>query len=481
MEKIDKRVAGSLTRFYVVALVVVALLTLGGLFLIRKTISSLNYDGRVVNVAGRQRMLSQRLTKLALVKIGQIPHADSVRYDSLLNAWKNNHNQLSEKKLLVGKETVVWKSAPLDSMFARLNPVFETMYQAFDKIDNPDLAIEDKREELATVLEMEPVFLSKMNEIVFQYDKESYERLKNLERIEWIMDIMTIIVLFAEGLLIFRPVVNETRRAIRMLSQSEEALLKANTELEDKNKLLIEAQNHIATIQEEKYQLQLAEDRIRTGALIEGQEEERKRFARELHDGIGQMLTGLKLHAEKLRQVQFADEKQRNRFDQLVKLIQETIQATRQISYNLMPSVLADFGLNAALRLLCEQTADLSGLKIRYEGSEGKVILNSQTEIGLYRIAQEALNNTVKHAEADNVVIKLEENGNCVNLDIEDDGKGFLIRNLKNQSGSVLIQNGIENMRTRAKLLSGDLALTSDPERGTKLVVTICPEEIQIL
>jgi signal transduction histidine kinase len=481
MEKIDKRVAGSLTRFYVVALVVVALLTLGGLFLIRKTISSLNYDGRVVNVAGRQRMLSQRLTKLALVRTGQIPHADSVRYDSLLNVWKNNHNQLAEKRLLVGKETVVWKSAPLDSMFARLNPVFETMYQAFDKIDNPDLTIEDKRKELATVLEMEPVFLSKMNEIVFQYDKESYERLKNLERIEWIMDIMTIIVLFAEGLLIFRPVVNETRRAIRLLSQSEEALLKANTELEDKNKLLIEAQTHIATIQEEKYQLKLAEDRIRAGALIEGQEEERKRFARELHDGIGQMLTGLKLHAEKLRQVQFADEKQRNRFDQLVKLIQETIQTTRQISYNLMPSVLADFGLNAALKLLCEQTADLSGLKIRYEGSQGNVVLNSQTEIGLYRIAQEALNNTVKHAEADNVVIKLEENGNCVILDIEDDGKGFLIRNLKNQSGSVLMQNGIENMRTRAKLLSGDLALTSDPERGTKLVVTICPEEIQIL
>ena len=83
--------------------------------------------------------------------------------------------------------------------------------------------------------------------------------------------------------------------------------------------------------------------------------------------------------------------------------------------------------------------------------------------------------------QLDNVVIKLEENGNCVILDIEDDGKGFLIRNLKNQSGSVLMQNGIENMRTRAKLLSGDLALTSDPERGTKLVVTICPEEIQIL
>ncbi|REA58848.1 histidine kinase [Dyadobacter luteus] len=476
MEKVDKRVAGSLTRFYVVALFVVAFLTLGGLFLIRKTISSLNYDGRVVNVAGRQRMISQRLTKLSLVKIQDIPYSDSVSFDSLLHVWKKSHVQLAEKRLEVGEETVVWKSVALDAMFAKLDPVFETMYQAFDKINNPQVVIEEKKEQLATVLKMEPLFLSKMNEIVFQYDKESFERLKNLERIEWIMDIMTILVLLAEGLLIFRPVVNETRRAVRKMYESQEALMRANDSLEEKNVQLVEAQEAILKIKEEKYHLRLQEDRIRTAAIIEGQEEERKRFARELHDGIGQMLTGLKLHAEKLRQVQFQDEKQRKRFDQLVSLIQDTIQTTRQISYNLMPSVLADFGLNSALKLLCEQTAESTGLQIRYQSKVSSLPLNSQIEIGLYRIAQEALNNAVKHAAADNITIILEENLNCVILQIQDDGKGFLICNLKSKQGSALSQNGIENMRTRAKLMSGDLEITSDPLKGTLLKISVCPE-----
>ena len=98
MEKVDKRVAGSLTRFYVVALFIVAMLTLGGLFLIRKTIMSLNYDGRVVNVAGRQRMLSQRLTKLAILKIEGIAHKDSADFDSLLTVWKESNRQLASRR-----------------------------------------------------------------------------------------------------------------------------------------------------------------------------------------------------------------------------------------------------------------------------------------------------------------------------------------------------------------------------------------------
>lgn len=312
-----------------------------------------------------------------------------------------------------------------------------------------------------------------MNDIVFQFDKESSARLKNLEKIEWILDCMTIMVLLAEGLLIFRPVVNETRRAIRLLTESERKLLESNNELEYSNQQLKKAQADILRIEEEKYELQLAEDRIRAASLIEGQEEERRRFARELHDGIGQMLTGLKLHAEKLRHVQFADEKQRNRFDQLVKLIQDTIQTTRQISYNLMPSVLEDFGLNAALNLLCEQTSESSGIKVKFEGNRDRFVLSQPMEIGLYRIAQEALNNAIKHASADHVMIKLRQNGNQLALEIEDDGKGFLVGKLKNNKGSFLTQNGIENIRTRTELLNGEMEIESELDGGTRLIIKI--------
>ena len=473
MERLDKSVAGSLTRFYVVALCVVAVLTVSGLFLIRRTINSLNHDSRIVNVAGLQRMLSQRLVKLSVLKVQDVKHRDTVDFSSLLISWKESHEQLANRKLYVDGKIVVWKSASLDKMFRDVQPVFENIYVSFLLISNQEVTIEVKRKALARILDAEPAFLSKMNEIVFQFDKESFERLENLERIEWILDIMTIIVLLAEGLLIFRPVVNTTRRVVRMLTESEEAFKVSNEKLMEANRQLTETQKELIRVEEEKYQMQIAKERIRTAALIEGQEEERKRFALELHDGIGQMLTGLKLHAEKLKQMQFQDEKQRQRFDHLVTMIQDTIQTTRQISYNLMPSVLSDFGLNAALALLCEQTSDLAGTKVSFKGGQERIFMSKTMEIGLYRIAQEGLNNALKHAKSDNIWIKLDQNKNSLTLEIEDDGKGFLIRNLKNDGESFLNQHGIGNIRTRTELLNGVMDIVSKANHGTSLVVKI--------
>ncbi|MCF2494665.1 ATP-binding protein [Dyadobacter chenhuakuii] len=474
MERLDKSVASSLTRFYIVALCVVAMLTISGLFLIRRTINNLNHDSRMVNVAGRQRMLSQRLTKLAILNVGQIKHSDSAQFDSLLTIWKESHENLANKKLPVENGLVTWKSAALDSMFLDLMPVFDSIYTNFSLVNDSKVAASAKAEALNLILDKEPLFLAKMDKIVFQFDKESFQRLENLERIEWILDIMTILVLFAEGLLIFRPVVNTTRRVVRMLTESENALQLSNQKLKEANHQLLEAQNDLLRVEEEKYELQLAEDRIRASALIEGQEEERKRFALELHDGIGQMLTGLKLHAEKLKSVQFHDQKNQKRFEQLVTLIQDIIQTTRQISFNLMPSVLSDFGLSAALRLLCEQTAELSGIKIEFDGdAQKRVEMGRPTEIGLYRIAQEALNNAVKHANADKIKIKLEQNKNRIILEIADDGKGFLISNLKSEDGIFLTRNGMENIRTRTQLLNGEMEIVSEVDSGTQLIVRV--------
>lgn len=474
MERLDKSVASSLTRFYIVALCVVAMLTISGLFLIRRTINNLNHDSRMVNVAGRQRMLSQRLTKLALLNVAQMKHSDSTHFNALLKVWKDSHENLAKRKLPVEDGLVTWKSAALDSMFLDLTPVFESIYLNFSLVNDSTVAALEKVQALNHILEKEPLFLAKMDKIVFQFDKESFQRLENLERIEWILDIMTILVLFAEGILIFRPVVNTTRRVVRMLTESENALQLSNQKLKEANNQLLEAQNELLRVEEEKYALQLAEDRIRASALIEGQEEERKRFALELHDGIGQMLTGLKLHAEKLKSVQFHDEKNQKRFEQLVTLIQDIIQTTRQISFNLMPSVLSDFGLNAALRLLCEQTAEVSGIKIAFEGDAHKrVAMSRPMEIGLYRIAQEALNNAVKHANADKIKIKLEQNKNRIILEITDDGKGFLISNLKSEDGIFLTRNGMENIRTRTQLLNGEMEIISKVDSGTNLIVRV--------
>ncbi|MBE9460790.1 histidine kinase [Dyadobacter subterraneus] len=473
MEKLESQVADRLTRYYIVALTLVAVLTVSGLFLIRRTINNLNHDSRIVNVAGRQRMLSQRLTKLAILQTEKIPTSDSVKIDSLLNIWKVSHEQLLRGRIRMESEFVVLKSDSIKNMYRNLEPVFQTIYTNLLTVINKSVPEGEKKKALRIILTTEPVFLNQMDAIVFQFDRESYGRIRILEQIEWILDILTLIVLLAEGILIFRPVVNTTRRVVRLLAASEDAVRVANKKLKIANSQLIRAQDDLIRSEEEKYQLQLAENRVRAAALIEGQEEERKRFALELHDGIGQMLTGLKLQAEKLKQMQFDDEKYRLRFDKLVALIQDTIQTTRQVSFNLMPSVLSDFGLSAALNLLCKQMEEMSGISVKYYGTSGRLELSKPMETGLYRIAQEALNNAVKHSESDNIKIKLEQNTNQIFLEIEDDGKGFLISNLKNKNGSILTQNGIENIRTRTQLLNGEMKIISNVDTGTRLVINI--------
>jgi signal transduction histidine kinase len=480
MEELDRQVARRLTRFYVMALTVIAVLTLSGLLFIKRTISNHYDDSRVVNVAGRQRMLSQRLTKLALVRITRTPSADKAPFDSLLHTWSQSHTQLQQGMLQMEKTYSVRKSKQLEEMFAKLEPTFQSIYNSFVLIDSPTATPEQKQTALQIILRDEATFLDQMNRIVFQFDEESFYRVTQLERVEWILTVATLLTILLEALLVFRPVVNHTKEVIHRLTQSDESLRLANKHLEVANLDLEAANNQLKITQqklvratEEKYQLKMAEETVRSAALLEGQEEERRRFARELHDGIGQMLTGLKLHAEKLKMGPFAEEKQKQRFFELCDLIYDTIQSTRQISHNLMPSVLGDFGLEATLQLLAEQTARSSGIEVVFEGSDTANNLSAAQEIGLYRIAQEAINNAIKHANAQTIQLRLTQEGRKITLLVEDDGKGFVVKTVHKDELRPPSIKGIENMRTRARLLNGDITIISKLKKGTKVMVQL--------
>ena len=487
MKQLDQQVARRLTRFYVIALTVIAVLSLSGLLFIRQTLSNHYDDSRVVNVAGLQRMLSQRLTKLALLRIEGIATADTVPFDSLLRAWGKSHVQLQTGMLRMEKAYTVRKSPQLERMFTQIEPVFQSIYKSFSRINNPKTTPADQKVALATVLRDEVPFLEQMNAIVFQFDTESFGRVKQLERIEWFLAVATLLTLLLEGLFVFRPVVAHTKNVIRRLARSEKSLQQANSRLEITNRevrvtnenlmftnqKLRETQQELVQATAEKYQFQLAEDNIRSAALLEGQEEERRRFARELHDGIGQMLTGVKLHAEKLKAVSFADEKQRQRFAELCDLIADIIQTTRQVSYNLMPSTLNDFGLGPTLRLLAEQTTRSASLPVVFDGPGEAARLSPAMEIGLYRIAQEALHNAVKYAAAKTIRIGLQQDSTKLMLSVTDDGKGFTLKPNPRKAKSVSIVNGLDNMKTRARLLNGELTITSKPGKGTTVQVSV--------
>jgi PAS domain S-box-containing protein len=210
-----------------------------------------------------------------------------------------------------------------------------------------------------------------------------------------------------------------------------------------------------------------------SGARVKAQEDERRRIAREIHDSLGQMLTAIKFNVEILEDAaNLQADEDRRRITEIKSLLDNAMAEAREISYNLMPSVLVDFGLVPAIQFLGEQFSKKSHLNVHVHVSGVESRLDPSIEVGLYRIAQEALTNITKHAEASTVNIQLLGDSKSIRLSIEDDGKGFLINRLeprKEQRHGM----GLVSMRERAASFNGLLMLESRPGKGTEIIVEI--------
>lgn len=468
MKNLDSQVAQRLTRYYIAALTAVGLLSLSGQILVQYSFSKQLDDSRVINIAGRQRMLSQRLTKQALLFMSKQSNTTEGLSDfgERLEIWRQCHEGLRNGQLVFGKSVVVpQNSAKLDTMFRQIEPSFRALYAGFGQIEQAINGIQGTNHVvISSILKHEQGFLNQMDAIVFQYDTETKQRVDQVRNIDFMITVITFVVLLLEGLFVFRPIVEHTQGVIWRLMKSE-------TDLQQSNESLKSTQETLLKTTEEKYQLQLAEETIRTGALLEGQERERGRLSREIHDGIGQMLTALKLHTEKLGSTGFATEKQQKNYEELRRLVIETIEATRSVSFNLMPSVLSDFGVEAAIRLLAEQTMKSSGIPVRFDLKIPSLRFSEPIEIGLYRVTQEALHNAVKHAKAQEITIGLSLKNNTLSLIISDSGIGF--KTTKTTTKPENWGSGLNNMRTRVRLLGGECTISSKIGTGTKISVTL--------
>lgn len=197
----------------------------------------------------------------------------------------------------------------------------------------------------------------------------------------------------------------------------------------------------------------------KTLSLLEGQENERRRIARDLHDGLGQWLTGIKL---RIASVTMPEEQR----EELKALVSETINETRRITNNLMPNSLIDFGLDAALKQLVGVVQKGSSLQVEYVFESEKINnVSFEVLLTLYRIAQEGLNNIMKHAQAQNATLRVYEEGTSIMLLIEDDGIGL-------PKNGRPFGNGLGNMEERAKLINGTFLL-ENKAIGTSLKVTV--------
>lgn len=205
-------------------------------------------------------------------------------------------------------------------------------------------------------------------------------------------------------------------------------------------------------------------------SLVEAQEEERSRLARELHDGAGQMLTNLLV---RLKTVERGAESPatRTQLGAILDTMSHTIEQVRDLSYSLRPVALEEFGLCVALETLLEEMLMDTALTARYDLDLEEGRLSPSIETTLYRIAQEALTNVVRHADAQMVTIALHGDRHRVLLRIEDDGVGFAPSEVPATGGRRHL--GLISMQERAAMIGAAFDLYSAPAAGTTVEVRL--------
>lgn len=200
-------------------------------------------------------------------------------------------------------------------------------------------------------------------------------------------------------------------------------------------------------------------------ALIDGQEMERRRLSRELHDGLGQLLTTSLIYIKQLKKN--VDPESAGIAERIKEILESTMEEVRSISHNLMPSVLDDFGLPLALKNMVNNLKKNAETSIELIIDENLPRMDPDVEIGLYRIAQEALNNALKHAGGSEIIIELSLNNQDIELSIRDSGPGFDMDSSSMEKGG----NGLSNMVQRANSINCEFCIQSDMGVGTEICV----------
>ena len=216
-----------------------------------------------------------------------------------------------------------------------------------------------------------------------------------------------------------------------------------------------------------KQEDELQREKIRRlRSVIDGLDQERNRLSRELHDGIGQSLIAVKLQLENAETQNYS--MMRAGIDAANNMIDLTIEDVRNVCNALLPAALNEFGIVSTLRSLCSELGSLAGFDAVFENTGSLDRMSKKSQVYLYRIAQEALNNIAKHARATQVTMKLNRIDNIVTLEVTDNGKGFIFDPV-----SFAQRNGLQNMRERTQLLQGEFIINSKPGNGTTIKVSI--------
>lgn len=585
----------NLRRLYIFALLTIGITVLLSQLLIQYNLSAQLSDSRIINISGKQRMLSQKLTKeiliLNFVSDTTKSKEEIIRINETINLWKYNHYALENGNDSLGFPKK--KSPKLTQLFIAIKPNFDTIIKTSNQfLANKKAHINDANNKklVETILENEAVFLDKMNQIVGEYDNEALKKVTLQSKTEYAILLFTLFVLFLEFLFIFKPTNKKIEKLIFKLLLSEKKALKLahDTEIiseikensvkelkslnyamentllycrvapdnslihigekfskllqynpflsdktfsqvltpiekeqlvidriisqkqksgwqgeinitnrngeslwldlsmipvtikKDESELLIicfditerkNAEKEVERLNTENVTDKINQQKIISSKIVENQENEQNRIAREIHDGIGQMLTGLKFSLESIN----LDDKEKaeQKIEYLKKLALDIIKGVRTATFNLMPPELSDHGIVSSLAKLTQELSKLTGKNILfYNKTNFDKRLDSLIEINIYRLTQEAINNAIKYADSTHIIVQLSHSNNILSITIDDNGKGFDINEAEKKRNSESGM-GLLFMKERIQYVNGRVFINSIPGEGTRITFNI--------
>lgn len=593
---LDQHTFRKLSRLYILALSAIAASVLLSQVFIHQFLDDQESDSTVVNIAGRQRMLSQKLTKevLQLLIYSDSGERKILKEDirSTLEQWQYSHYALRE-----GSDSLDLpghNSEKVNQMFQEIHPYFQDMEEAslsiLEQLDtNPGISSDQLTDEILQVKQNEGKFLEGMDRLVKQYENEAAARVEKLGDLELFLTGLTLLILLSEFIFIFWPAAKAVKKTIHQLLLAEshakkmahdadvlsqakeksvkelrvlnqamnqtllfarltsdgnilelgekfarlfkvrkfgehqkfqellsgkeeerktiEALLEENSRKswqgevkattsegvdvwmemslipfnpgKESWQILViaidittrkEAQLEIERLTQKSFEEKMDQQKLISSKIIENQEQEQNRIAKDIHDGIGQMLTGLSLNLESIDVSK--PEKAEQKIQNLKELIARIIKGVRTATFNLMPPELIDHGIVPALNKLTQELGKLTGKNILlYDKTGFNERMDSLAEINIYRITQEAINNAIKYADSSHIIVTVSHSASLLSISIDDNGKGFDMSKSRTRNGEGGM--GMTFMRERIKYINGRLFVNSEPGKGTRVTLNI--------
>jgi len=267
---------------------------------------------------------------------------------------------------------------------------------------------------------------------------------------------------------------NESNWQLLEARQSEQLILGTTLRRKDGTLFNIEAVTHFLNYDDKEYFIsfvkKLDEDQNKEvfQRVLEAQNIERKRFAKDLHDGLGPLLSLIKLYISDITSEDMTQEENIEIQNEIIKLIDEAIISAKRIANNLVPSILKEYGLVVAVKNFIAQINKNNKFQIDLKViGENTISQNAQLEV--YQLVRELLNNAMKHSGAKNILLDFKFNQKRLLLQYEDNGKGFNLEKVKKENSGM----GLNNLYKRVEVLNGIIDINSELGKGTKIKIEI--------